>query len=78
MSARKIDGLEGTYKGPKKVKASGKAAGTKKKPKSRASAAKGRSVKKKAGPRPSRPKEKAENRGNLMDSEGFAPIKKKK
>ncbi|MCK9506164.1 MAG: DEAD/DEAH box helicase [Porticoccaceae bacterium] len=30
---RKISGLEGTYKGPKKVKASGKAAGTKKKKK---------------------------------------------
>ncbi len=77
MQARKIDGLEGSYKGPKKVKASGKAAGVKKKPKSK-TAVKAKSAKKKTGPRPSRPKAKAENRGNLMDSEGFAPIKKKK
>jgi len=77
MEARKIDGLEGSYKGPKKVKASGKAAGTKKKPKSK-TAVKAKSTKKKTGPRPSRPKAKEENKGNLMDSEGFAPIKKKK
>lgn len=79
MEAREIDGLKGKYRGPKKVKASGKAAG-KKKPKpavrkaqAKKSVKKG-SDKKKAGPRPSRPKEQ---KSNLMDSDGFAPIKKK-
>ena len=86
MEARKVAGLEGSYKGPKKVKASGKAAGGKKKPKPKGAAAKkaaakktaARSDKKKLGPRPSRPKAREENKGTLMDSEGFAPIKKKK
>ncbi|MBU2038970.1 MAG: hypothetical protein KKH95_07485, partial [Gammaproteobacteria bacterium] len=74
-----------SYRGPKKLKSSGKAAGAKKKPKAgkKTSAAKGSgakgskknvSEKKKLGPRPSRPKAT----GTLMDSEGFAPIKRKK
>nr|WP_246624868.1 DEAD/DEAH box helicase [Oceanobacter mangrovi] len=81
MESRKIPGLEGAYKGPKKLKASGKAASTvkrKKKPTGKAAAkAKGASDKKRNGPRPSRPKTAAD-RGNLMDGEGFAPIRRKK
>lgn len=88
LQEREIAELKGSYKGPKKVKASGKAAGTKKKKdgkkatgkalygKGKAQADKKKSDKKKTGPRPSRPKA-TENRGNLMDSEGFAPIKRK-
>ena len=80
MEAREIKELKGKYRGPKNLKASGKAGGKKKpKPAARKALAKkgGKKPtdKKKLGPRPSRPKEKA---SNLMDSEGFAPIKKKK
>ena len=80
MTPRTIKELEGNYKGPKKVKASGKAAGKKKtkvdakKGAKKAPAKKAAAVKndkKRAGPRPSRPA------GTLMDSEGFAPIKRK-
>ncbi|TVV42011.1 DEAD/DEAH box helicase [Thalassolituus sp. C2-1] len=90
MESREIPELKGSYRGPKKLKSSGKAAGAKKKPKAgkRTAAAKGSgakgagakgskknvSEKKKLGPRPSRPKAT----GTLMDSEGFAPIKRKK
>lgn len=80
MEPRVIPALKGKYTGPKKVKASGKAAGNKKKKTSaksgakRGAAAKKTSHKKKLGPRPSRPATKS----NLMDAEGFAPIKKKK
>ncbi|MCA6064473.1 DEAD/DEAH box helicase [Thalassolituus marinus] len=83
MEEREIAELKGSYKGPKKVKGSGKAVG-KKKPKAKADkkvAGKkpvAKSDKKKLGPRPSRPKSAAENKGTLMDSEGFAPIKRKK
>lgn len=79
MDERTIAELKGSYRGPKKVKASGKAAGTKKKkPKDgkKAVAKKTTGDKKKLGPRPSRPKA-AEPKGNLMDKEGFAPIKRK-
>ena len=83
LEHRAIKELKGVYSGPKRLKASGKAAGTKKK-----KAGPGRdkrpgkgampekkkvSAKKANGPRPSRPKP-----SNLMDSKGFAPIKKKK
>ena len=81
MEPRTIKELKAKFTGPKKVKASGKAAGPKK---SKPSAKKGTgkkpagkkvvSDKKKAGPRPSRPK----TAGNLMDNDGFAPIRKKK
>ncbi|WP_353296111.1 DEAD/DEAH box helicase [Thalassolituus maritimus] len=84
MASRTIKDLKAKYTGPKKVKASGKAAGTKKKkprgPAAKKAAAKkaterkGPSEKKRNGPRPSRPKDT----GNLMDSDGFAPIKRKK
>ncbi|WP_430460454.1 DEAD/DEAH box helicase [Thalassolituus sp. LLYu03] len=79
MDERTIAELKGAYRGPKKVKASGKAAGTKKKkPKDgkKAGAKKVTSDKKKQGPRPSRPKT-AEPKGNLMDKEGLAPIRRK-
>lgn len=81
MEPRTIKELKANYTGPKKLKASGKAAGTKKKkPKDKKSSVwksggkKTPSAKKKAGPRPSRPKPS----GNLMDNDGFAPIKRKK
>ena len=81
MEPRTIKALKAIFTGPKKVKASGKAAGNKKKkPVGRGAAAKKSSAKrtvsakKRAGPRPSRPK----TQGNLMDKEGFAPIRKKK
>lgn len=80
MEERQIAELKGNYRGPKKVKASGKAAGTKKKkPKDgkKSGVKKTASDKKKMGPRPSRPKA-AEHKGTLMDSEGFAPVKRKK
>jgi hypothetical protein len=82
---RSIKELKGAYSGPKRLKASGKAAGVKKKKagpgrdkrpgKGAAPATKKVSAKKANGPRPSRPQPKP---SNLMDSKGFAPIKKKK
>lgn len=72
MDSRVIKELRANYKGPKKLKASGKAASTKKKPKRNA-----KDVKKAAKPkRPSKPK--SARTSNLMDSDGFAPIKRKK
>lgn len=84
FESRTIKDLKGSYRGPKRLKASGKAAGTKKKKagagrdkrpgkKGAGPANKKVSAKKANGPRPSRPKP-----SNLMDNEGFAPIKKKK
>ena len=81
---RVIKELKGAYSGPKRLKASGKAAGVKKKKagpgrdkrpgKNNAIPAKKKvSAKKANGPRPSRPKP-----SSLMDDSGFAPIKKKK
>ncbi len=85
MESRKVPGLEGNYKGPKKVKASGKAATSVKRKKKPAGkgvgkgpAGKSASPKKRNGPRPSRPGGSRADRGNLMDGEGFAPIRKKK
>jgi len=85
MEPRKIKDLEGSYKGPKKVKASGKAASSvkrKKKPAGKGAgkgpAGKSASPKKRNGPRPSRPGGSRADRSNLMDGEGFAPIRKKK
>ena len=77
MEPRTIKELKGAYTGPKKVKASGKAAGPKKKKTKdgkKTGAKKAPSAKKKLGPRPSRPKAT----GTLMDNEGFAPVKRKK
>lgn len=79
MEPRTITVLKAKYTGPKKVKASGKAASSKKKkPSSRIGAKKagqGKKVaaKKRNGPRPSRPGAK----NNLMDREGFAPVRRK-
>ncbi|MBA35507.1 MAG: hypothetical protein CMI14_08750 [Oleispira sp.] len=81
---RVIKELKGAYSGPKRLKASGKAAGTKKKKagpgrdkrpgkNSSIPAKKKISAKKANGPRPSRPKP-----SSLMDDSGFAPIKKKR
>src|SRR5690606_23553337 len=68
MDERTIAELKGSYRGPKKVKASGKAAG-KKKPKATKKGAKDLkktvSDKKKTGARPSRPKT-SEPKGTLM------------
>lgn len=87
MEEREIKELKGKYRGPKNLKASGKAGGKKKlKPADRkiaakkakkGPAAKKASDKKRGGPRPSRPKTDAKP-SNLMDTEGFAPIKRKK
>src|SRR5690606_41754843 len=81
MEERTIAERKGKYRGPKEVKAPGKPAG-KKKPQSNTKTAKStgkplakKSDKKKAGPRPSRPQPRA---GTLMDSEGFAPVKRRK
>ncbi|MCJ1887788.1 DEAD/DEAH box helicase [Pseudomonas sp. LA21] len=69
---RTIKELKGTYKGPKKVKASGKAAGTKKKKDdakkggSKASAKKKPAAKPKAGP------------SKVVSQDGLAPLKRKK
>ena len=100
MESRKIEGLVANYKGPKKLKASGKAAGTKTRKKPAAvkkpiktgkktgarsgnqSGAKlggrpgSRSVGGSAKPAASRRTGPA-RRGNLMDGDGFAPIRKK-
>ncbi|UTW46569.1 DEAD/DEAH box helicase [bacterium SCSIO 12696] len=69
---RKIAGLEGKYKGPKKLKSSGKAAGTKKKKQAKKT---GKPVAKKA-PSPRR----SSGRRSAHDSskeEGFTPLRKK-
>lgn len=87
MESRQVKGLVGNYKGPKKVKASGKAAGTKTRKKtktgkasSKMSARGGQSAAKKpAKGRSSRASSSAPKRqGNLMDGAGFAPIRRKK
>jgi len=84
MESRQISELKAEYKGPKKVKASGKAAGPKKKLKgkvpAKAAGRKAPSDKKKLGPRPSRPKteETEAKKSNLMDNSGFAPIRRQK
>jgi hypothetical protein len=82
---RSINELKGAYSGPKRLKASGKAAGVKKKKagpgrdkrpgKGAAPGPKKVSAKKANGPRPSRPQPTP---SNLMDSKGFSPSKKKK
>jgi superfamily II DNA/RNA helicase len=75
MESRQIKALKAIYTGPKKLKASGKAAGPKKKPKDKkAENKKPLTAKKKIGARPSKPKEAKPT--NLMDESGFAPIRK--
>lgn len=74
MESRQITGLVANYKGPKKVKASGKAASSKKKPKVRVN---GKKVAVKPKSKSSRPR-KAPSSGTLMDGQGFSPIRRKK
>ncbi len=85
MESRIIKDLRANYKGPKKLKASGKAASTKKKPKKNSKELKKSPVKAKApGKGPAKPKtdmtsqSRAPKPSNLMDNEGFAPIRRKK
>lgn len=67
---RTIKGLEGSYLGPKKLKASGKAAGPKKKKTSDKKLSKAKAApKKRAGKRPSSP--------SAPIDDGFAPFKKR-
>ena len=74
---RTIKGQEGHYKGPKKVKASGKAASgkKKKKPADRKAAAAKRPAAAPSKPRPARKPSSSAGKG--VDT-GFAPLKKKK
>lgn len=87
MESRIIKDLRANYKGPKKLKASGKAASAKKKPKKNAKELKKVPLKGKPttkGRGPATPKTdkpspaRVSKPNNLMDSEGFAPIKRKK
>src|SRR5690554_2951440 len=84
MESRIIKDLRANYKGPKKLKASGKAASSKKKSKKNAKELKKGPVKGKGpvrGKGPAKPKSdkpRATKPSNLMDSEGFAPIKRKR
>ena len=79
MESRIIKELRANYKGPKKLKASGKAASSKKKPKKNAKDFKRGAVKGKAVNKAKASKVKrAPKPTNLMDSEGFAPIRRKK
>ncbi|GGY44753.1 ATP-dependent RNA helicase [Bacterioplanes sanyensis] len=91
MQSRTIEGLKARYQGPKKVKSSGKVAGKKKKPAAKSAGkkpvkatgkklAKGASKKTGTGTA-KKPNNKAHSNkpaGNLMDADGFAPIKRKK
>ncbi|CAD5108734.1 DEAD/DEAH box helicase [Zestomonas carbonaria] len=68
---RTIKELKGSYQGPKKVKASGKAAGFKKKKTDKKGAAKA-PAKRKSGPRPNADKPA------LVSQDGLAPLKRRK
>lgn len=79
---RKVAGLEGKYKGPKKLKASGKAAGSKKKKLAKKAEAKGKgkaSAKSKAKTAAAK-KRTAPSRSthDSRQEEGFAPLRKKR
>ena len=69
---RVIKELKGSYQGPKKLKASGKAAGSKKKKADKKGAAKKVPAKRKAGPRP-----KVEG-SPLVSQDGLAPLRRRK
>ncbi|MBM96764.1 MAG: RNA helicase [Oceanospirillaceae bacterium] len=77
LEPRKIEGLIGNYRGPKKLKASGKAAGTRTRKKPSAARKSARPGRKPTTKPAARRKPSVEHRGNLMDGDGFAPIKKK-
>ena len=71
---RVIKEVKGTYNGPKKVKASGKAAGTKKK-----KIEKKKGTEKKAKPAGKRPNgAKRESPSPVVSQDGMAPLKRKK
>lgn len=75
---RAIEGLKGHYKGPKKLKASGKAAGTKKKKQAKKEAAK-KGPKAKVRKRDTQKvgKRRAPKTDSQPQDTGFAPLKKK-
>jgi superfamily II DNA/RNA helicase len=72
---RKVPGLEGVFKGPKKVKASGKAAGSKKK-KDKKSPDK-KSATKKSTTKKSKPKKPAPKGVFQVSGDGLAPLKRR-
>ena len=70
LGRRKIEGLVARYKGPKKLKKSGKAAGSKKK--------KSSAGKSQAGKRPGKKKPSAKRGKPAGFSDGFDVLRKKK
>ena len=79
MEPRTIESLKAKYTGPKKVRGSGKAVGKKKpKPALRAKTGKASPSKKAKPASKGRRSSKPSSNANLMDSAGFAPIRKKK
>jgi superfamily II DNA/RNA helicase len=76
LERRKLAGLEARYKGPKKLKSSGKAAGSKKK-KNKKNAAKMGVNSKKAKPKKSGQSESRESSEGDRSKQGFSPLKKK-
>ncbi len=77
LERRKLAGLEARYKGPKKLKSSGKAAGSKKK-KNKNNAAKMGINSKKTKPKKSGKSESRESSEGDRSKQGFSPLKKKK
>lgn len=75
---RKVAGLEGKYKGPKKLKSSGKAAGTKKKKQTKKATGK-TAIKKPASKSKATAAKKPATRRSFdsTEQEGFAPLRKK-
>lgn len=73
---RTLKGLEGSYRGPKKVKSSGKAAGSRKKKDSRKQTAGKPKAKKRLRDRKEIGKRRA--KPTPLSEDGFAPLKKKK
>lgn len=76
LERRKLAGLEARYKGPKKLKSSGKAAGSKKK-KNKKNAAKVGVNSKKAKPKKSGQRESRQSSEGDRSKQGFSPLKKK-
>ncbi len=76
LERRKLAGLEARYKGPKKLKSSGKAAGSKKK-KNKNNAAKMGINSKKTKPKKSGKSESRESSEGDRSKQGFSPLKKK-
>lgn len=72
---RKVPGLEGVFKGPKKMKASGKAAGTKKKKYKKSAWPKGKSSAKK--PAAKKEKKPAPKGVFTVSDDGLAPLKRR-